>query len=47
MLQKTKYAEEIKNFYKVIEPICIGILLVLCITAIANSTYNSFVYFKF
>lgn len=48
IFKKIKNLDKIKTYYKrYLEPVCIGILLILCIMSIVNSTYSSFVYFKF
>ncbi len=48
IISKNKKSEMIKwRYHKYMEPVCVGLLLFICILAITSNTYTSFIYFRF
>ncbi len=47
LFSKMNKDNKLSKIYRVIEPVCVGVILIISIMSIVNNTYTSFVYFKF
>lgn len=47
LFSKMNKDNKLSKIYRVIEPVCVGGILIISIMSIVNNTYTSFVYFKF
>ena len=47
LFSKMNKDNKLSKIYIVIEPVCVGVILIISIMSIVNNTYTSFVYFKF